>query len=137
MSDSAPVAAAEEIARLLAEWARAIETSDVHAITALVAPDAEFWTNGAAPVVGRDGLGHAMATFFQRFRLTQRFDCVELLVREDIAFMRGTERNSVLPLDGGDPIAQEQRAFSVIRRDSDGLWRFWRGMTNVAPKSGS
>ena len=100
----------------------------------LVTEDAEFWSNGAHPLVGRDSLRAALAGVFARFRFTQRFERAELVIRGDLAFMRGMERNTLYPIDGSPPTAQEQRAFSVMRRGPDGRWRFWRGMTNIPPK---
>jgi ketosteroid isomerase-like protein len=101
----------------------------------LVTDDAEFWSNGAVPLVGREPLRAAFAGVFERFHFTQQFYCTELVIRDDLAFMRGTERNTLRPLDGSAPVAQEQRAFSLMRRGPDGTWRFWRGMTNIPPKT--
>lgn len=33
----------------------------------------------------------------------------------------------------GDPVEQRQRVFLMLRRGSDGRWRYARGMSNVGP----
>jgi len=135
VSDHQDSAGAEGVNRLLGQWADAVQAGDLGAITALVTEDAEFWSNGAAPLVGREPLRAAFADVFAAYRLVQRFECAELVLRGDLAFMRGTEHNTLHPIDGGPPIVQEQRAFSVMRRGPEGTWRFWRGMTNIPPES--
>jgi len=134
MTDPQEATEAAAVNRLLAQWAEAARGGDPEAIIALVTDDAEFWSNGAPPLTGQEALRAAFAGLFSRFRLAQRFDCFDLVVSGDLAFVRGMEHNTLEPLDGGPPIVRQQRAFSVLRRDPDGSWRFWRGMTNLPPQ---
>ncbi|HEV2855099.1 MAG TPA: nuclear transport factor 2 family protein [Thermoanaerobaculia bacterium] len=134
MVDPQEAAEVAAVNRLLADWAEAVQGGDLEVITTLVTDDAEFWSNGAAPLMGREALRAAFAGLFSRFRLEQRFDCFDLVVRGDLAFVRGMEHNTLDPLDGSPPVVRQQRAFSVMRRDPDGTWRFWRGMTNLPPQ---
>jgi uncharacterized protein (TIGR02246 family) len=132
-ADQSPASAPEEIYALLAAWRAALREGNIASVTALVTEDAEFWSQGAAPLVGRAALGDAFRPFFTSYQLLQEFDCHELVVRGDMAFMRGLERNRLIPRDGGETVEIQQRAFSIIRRDLDGRWRFSRGMTNEPP----
>ena len=125
-----------EIDRTLAEWADAFQRGDIAALVALVSEDAEFWTNGAPPVVGRKQLKRAFEDFFAQFSAVQRFEEVERTVIGDFAFLRGEEVNTLTPNGGGDAFEYRQRAFSILRRGDDGRWRFWRGMTNQGPMAG-
>jgi ketosteroid isomerase-like protein len=71
---------------------------------------------------------------FQNFIFLQDYECQELIVRGDRAFMWGLERNKRTPRAGGDVVIVQQRAFSVLHRSADGQWRFARGMTNLPPE---
>ena len=123
----------DAIEELMAHWAVAVEEADLEALGSLVTEDAEFWTHGAAPLVGRRALIAAFEPFLGEFELHQRFDCKELIVAGRWAFMRGTEVNHLSPRNGGDVVVRRQRAFSVLRRETNGKWLFARGMTNLPP----
>lgn len=112
-------------------WARAVAASDLDALSELVTADAEFWTHGQPPLTGRDAVRGAFGGFFDAYDARQ-----ELIVGSHWALARGTEINSLTPKEGGSPVSVRQRAFSVLRRDEDGRWRFARGMTNSPPTDG-
>jgi uncharacterized protein (TIGR02246 family) len=122
--------AVQDIYALLDGWREALGAGNDEAVTALVADSAEFWSQGAPPIRGRAALAEAFGPFFANYQLLQDFDCYELIIRGDLAFMRGMERNKLIPHAGGDTTTVLQRAFSVLRRSADGQWRFARGMTN-------
>lgn len=122
--------AVHAIYALLDQWKEALRAGDAEAVTALVTESAEFWSHGAAPIRGRPALAAAFDPFFSNYELLQEFVCDELVVRGDLAFMRGVERNQLIPRAEGDPVTVQQRAFSILRRSADGRWRFARGMTN-------
>lgn len=123
----------DAIEDLMTDWASAVMEADLEAIGSLVTEDAEFWTHGAAPLVGRRALVTAFEPFLKEFELYQQFDCKELILAGNFAFMRGTEVNQVTPRKGGETVVRRQRAFSVLRREANGKWLFARGMTNLAP----
>jgi uncharacterized protein (TIGR02246 family) len=125
--------AVQGIYAVLAAWRDALRDGNMEAVTTLVTEDAEFWSQGAAPVTGRTALADAFRPFFTSYELLQEFECAELVVRGDWAFMRGLEWNRLVPRVGGDTLEIQQRAFSIMRRGTDGRWRFARGMTNEAP----
>lgn len=129
--DMTPV---EVINETLARWAAAIAEADLDKIGALVTEDAVFWTHGQPPVNGRDALVQAFEPFFAQYTMQQSFECEELLVFDDHAFMRGLERNRLVSRDGEETMEVRQRAFSILRRGADGEWRFARGMTNLPPE---
>jgi len=124
-----------EIDSLFARWSAAIASKDVDTLVGLVTEDAEFWSNGAAPLKGRSAVRATFEAFFSRFDFRQDFEFVELIVLADAAFARGIEHNHLHPVAGGEDIEHTQRAFMLILREADGEWRFARGMTNVAPTS--
>ena len=122
-----------EIDKTLAQWASALAEGDLHLLASLVTEDAEFWTHGAAPLVGRDALVEAFKPFLEGHTLRQSFEVQERCVGDDWALLRGVETNILEPRDGGERSVVTQRAFSMLRRESDGRWRFARGMTNQGP----
>lgn len=121
----------DAIEQTLSAWATAIRDADMDALGALVTEDAEFWTHGAAPLKGPKALIEAFEPFFAQFEMQQDFTLQELIVLDQYAFMRGFEVNRLLPRDGGETVEVRQRAFSLLRREQDGRWRFARGMTNL------
>jgi uncharacterized protein (TIGR02246 family) len=114
-------------------WRASVEKGDLDAIAGLVAEDAEFWTHSQPALRGRDTLRAAMAPLLEEWTLDQEFACDELMVSGGLAVARGTEINRLTPRNGGESVVRRQRAFSVLRRGEDGVWRFARGMTIPAP----
>ena len=123
-----------EIYHLLHAWRSAIKDSNAKKVASLVTEAAEFWPNGASPLKGRAALEEAFRPFLAEYKFSQDYECYELTIRGDIAFIRGLERNTKIPRKGGDTITTRQRAFSVIRQSKDGRWLFSRGMTNLPAK---
>lgn len=118
------------INRTLSEWSTAFSIGDVEALVSLVNEDAEFWTHGMPAIVGRAALRDAFSAFFDVYSAVQEFNEVERIIGDGWALLRGTEFNTLTPVGGGDPVEYIQRAFSILSCDSDGRWRFARGMTN-------
>jgi uncharacterized protein (TIGR02246 family) len=114
---------------LFAAWKDATRRADIEKILDLVTEDAEFWTQGAAAVKGRDAVRKLYEQFASAYSIEQDFEEIERIVEGDHAFIRGREHNVVTPR-GGQPVKVMQRAMMIIRRGTDGRWRFARGMTN-------
>lgn len=123
-----------EIAEVFDQWRAAGRAGDAEQLAGLVTEDAEFWTPGLPPMRGRDSVRAAFPPVFAQFDVDQEFNCQELIVSGDWAFVRGLEVNRATPRGGGEEIVRKQRAFMVLRRDADGQWRFARGMTHVPPE---
>lgn len=119
---------------LLAAWKERLAAGDLDGVVALVTEEAEFWSQGQPPLRGRKAVREAFAPFLARYTMHQEFHCEELMVVEDWGFMRGLEVNRLRPRDGDGETVVRQRAFSVIHRGRDGVWRFHRGMTNQPPE---
>ncbi len=135
MTSSNDAAARAAIAALHDAWADAVTRGDADALLPLLTDDYEVWANGAPPLSGSVATAKAMRGAFARVRVVQRFDAIELVVRDDWAFERGIETVTVTPHAGGGLQPMSQRATLVLRRDDDGAWRFARGMTNALPPS--
>jgi uncharacterized protein (TIGR02246 family) len=114
-------------------WAQAIRRGDTGALTSLITEDAEFWGNGAEPIVGRLQVAEACQKIFAQYTWEQEFEIQEQIFAGEYAFVRGVEVNRLKPRAGGETIQRNQRAFSILRRDTDGVWRYARGMNNALP----
>lgn len=127
--------AEEAIDKLFRDWAEAGRRGDARALADLVTEDAEFWTQAAPPLKGRDEVVTRMAAFFETYEIDQGFERQELVVSGDLAFVRGMELNRVTPRDGAPAMEIRQRAFSVLFREPGGTWKFARGMTHRPPEA--
>jgi uncharacterized protein (TIGR02246 family) len=119
---------------LLTAWREGLAAGDLDRVAGLVTEDAEFWSQGQPPLRGRKAVREAFSPFLAQYTMDQEFQCEELIVVEDWGFMRGLEVNRLLPRDGVGETVVRQRAFSVIHRGRDGVWRFHRGMTHQPPE---
>jgi uncharacterized protein (TIGR02246 family) len=125
----------EELARTFEHWAERVAAADAEGLAELITEDATFWSPGREALTGRVAAIAAFREVFGTYRMRQAFECEELVVAGEWAFVRGLERNQLVPQGGGEPLEVLQRAFSVLHRDDDGTWRFARGMTHQGPGS--
>jgi uncharacterized protein (TIGR02246 family) len=119
-----------EIDALYAAWREAVRKGDIDTLLSLITEDAEFWSRDTPAIRGKENIRGMYASFLANFSLEQDFEEVERIVEGGFAFVRGIERNTLTPRSGGAAVEVTQRAFSVLRLDADGKWRFARGMTN-------
>lgn len=124
----------EQVRETLARWGKAIEASDLETIGELTSEEAVFWTHGAPELNGREALKNSFEPFFDRYAMEQRFEPDEIIVSGEFAFVRGLEINRLTSLEDSSETVVRQRAFSVLHREPDGVWRFYRGMTNLPPE---
>jgi uncharacterized protein (TIGR02246 family) len=128
MHDAARIHA--EIDLTFAEWKAAGRRGDAEAMAALVTEDGEFWSHGRPALKGREAVRQAFLAAVAEYDIEQEWESVERIIAGDWALDRGIERNVVIKKSDGTRIEVTQRGFSVLRKESDGWWRFARGMTN-------
>jgi uncharacterized protein (TIGR02246 family) len=121
----------EVIDDLLENWLAAINTKDVNALAALVTEDCVFLASGSAPILGRQQFKKAYLSLFQRYDVEQTVHFEEIQSASDWAFGWGTDEIIVKPLAGGPPVHFAGHNVSILRRESDGVWRFARGINNA------
>ncbi len=122
------------IERLLRNWKTAVLQEDLTTLAAMVTEQAEFWTHEAAPLIGRDALVAAFEPFLAEYSMQQDYQCKELIITGEWAFIRGLEVNKLTQKTTGEIRISKQRAFSVLQKDGQGQWRFARGMTHRLPE---
>ena len=121
-----------QIGDLYTAWAEAFRRQDVEAILSLLTPDYVLWAPGAPPI-DRDGLRPRLVAAFSANDITSAFECEERLVSGDLAFDRGWDTQTIKPRAAGESQSYRQRVFLLLRRSSDGGWRFARGMSQPGP----
>jgi ketosteroid isomerase-like protein len=122
----------EDIDALYLAWGDAFRRQDIEAVLALVTSDYLLWTP-AAPELNAAALRPRLSAAFAAYEISSTFECEERLVAGDVAFDRGWDVQTLRPRAGGAVLVSRQRVFLVLRRCSDGAWRFARGMSQPGP----
>jgi uncharacterized protein (TIGR02246 family) len=125
------------IADVRRRWVAAVAANNPSALEDLLTDDYEVWAHGAPAIHGPTGAVAAMTVALQRFKIQQSFEPIESVITGDWAFERGIESLTVTPIEGGPSTDMSQRALLILRRGSDGRWRYARGMTNGLPPTAS
>jgi len=123
-----------DIDALYAAWRDAIRRQDIDGVLALLEPDYVLWAPGAAPA-GVAALRPRLAAALTAYAIEPAFEREEQIVFGDWAFERGWDVQTITPRGGGPAQVQRQRVFLVLRRGTDGAWRFARGMSQPGPTS--
>jgi uncharacterized protein (TIGR02246 family) len=121
-----------EIDDLYAAWSEAFRRQDVDAVLELMTPDYVLWAPGA-PELDAEGLRPRLKSAFAAYEIASTFECVERLVAGDLAVDRGWDVQRLRSRAGSEEMVNRQRVMLVLRRSSDGNWRFARGMSQAAP----
>lgn len=104
-------------------FARHIGVGDVDAVVGLYEPQATLVLEGGAVASGTDAIRSAIATFAtMKPRLTMK---VTRVVRagDDLAVLYNDWSLSAAKPDG-TPLSDTGKAIEVVRRQTDGTWRF-------------
>jgi ketosteroid isomerase-like protein len=113
-------------------WSEAFRRRDVDAVVELMTPDYALWAPGAAEL-DAEGLKPRLKAAFAAYEITSTFECIERLVAGDLAVDRGWDVQRLRPRSGGEVLVHRQRVMLVLRRGSDGAWRFARGISQAGP----
>jgi ketosteroid isomerase-like protein len=113
-------------------WSESFCRQDVDAIIALLTPDYVLWAPGSPPQ-NAEGLRPRFAAALAAYEIIPTFECEERLVFGDVAFDRGWDTQRLRPRAGGEFQSHRQRVFLLLRRCSDGVWRFARAMSQPGP----
>ena len=117
---------------LYSAWSEAFRRQDVDAVVELMTPEYVLWAPGN-PELDAEGLRPRLKAAFAAYEIASTFECVERLVAGDLAVDRGWDVQRLRSRSGGQEIVNRQRVMLVMRRSSDGKWRFARGMSQAGP----
>ena len=120
------------IDELYKAWGDAFRRQDVQAIFELLTSDYVLWPAGAPPMT-RDSLEPRLVATLGAYEVTPSFEREERLVNGDLAFECGWDVQQIRPRASGEMKTLRQRVFLILRRGSDGKWRFARGMSQPGP----
>lgn len=118
---------AESIDALYAAWADAFRRRDVDAVLRLLTDDYVLLRPGAARLTA-DAIGPALVAAFASFDIDIAFEREERVLSDDLAFEQGWDVQTLRPRAGGETRTQRQHVAVLLKRGSDGVWRFARGM---------
>src|SRR5690242_6289283 len=125
------------ILALLDRWHLATRAKDIHAILELVADDVVFLPSSVPPIKGKEEVERMYRAFFPRYREIKHEAVIEeVQVAGDWAFLWGTDelrltpvrRQLVIPESGEAEVHMKGQGLSILQRQPDGSWRFWRGI---------
>lgn len=121
------------IEAMYASWIAAFRRADVDAILSLLTPDYTLWSPSALPVTGRETIRPLITAALAAHVVTPSFELEERMISGDMAVDIGWDVQSVQPKDGSPQRVQRQRVMLVLQCDSEGAWRFARGMSQPGP----
>lgn len=116
------------IDRLYAAWRDAYTRKDVDAVLGLLTPDYVLIAPGA-PELSVAQLRPLLEAAFAKYDVASEFEREEQIVSGDLAFERGWDVQTIRVPGNDEPVKRRQRVFLILRRGSDGVWRFARGMS--------
>lgn len=117
----------EAIDALYAAWAEAFRRRDVDAVLRLLTDDYVLLRPGAPPLAA-DAIRPALVAAFASFDIDIAFEREERVLSDDLAFEQGWDVQTLRPRAGGETRTQRQHVAVLLKRGSDGVWRFARGM---------
>jgi len=124
------------IQKLTEAWLAAVRRKDIPALMNLITEDVVFLPPGVPPVRGKAAVEAMFAGFFPQFSsIEQTAATEEVIVAGDWAFAWGSETFTLVPPTGIVPILLQGKGMSVLRRQSDGSWKFARGINNLLPQT--
>jgi uncharacterized protein (TIGR02246 family) len=117
---------------LLDRWRVATRAKDIHAILELVTDDVVFLPSSVPPIKGKEEVGKMYRAFFPQYcEIKHEAIIEEIRVAGDWAFLWGTDELRLIPESGETEIHMKGKGLSILQRQSDGSWRFWRGINNM------
>ena len=120
------------ILMLLGKWREARRAKDIDAILELVTDDVVFLPSSLPPTEGKGAVEEMYRTFFPRYREIRHEAIIEeVWVEGDWAFLWGTDELCLMPESGETETNLKGKGLSILKRQSDGSWRFWRGINNM------
>ena len=123
------------ILTLVERWHAATREKNIGAILELVDDDVVFLPSTLPPIRGRQEVEKMYRAFFPRYReIRQEAVIEEVRIAGDWAFLWGTDELRLTPESGEPEIHMKGKGLSILKRQSDGFWKFWRGINNMTPR---
>ncbi len=124
---------ADAAATWLTDYTTALNAGDLDATMALYAPDAMSMPPDGPAVSGADALRDWYAPAFTEYTMELTTTVDDVLVAADLAVLRASYDQQLVPKDGGPPTTQLGSWLIVLRAMEDGSWKLWRDMWSAVP----
>lgn len=117
----------DAVEKAISQWNEAANTNDPNRMFAVVSDDLEMIPPGEAPVRGQ--AAHDLLNgFFEGFDLGLDGKTLELIIADDLAVRRYQYKLSLTPKGGGESNVMSGQGIHILKRESDGNWRFVKDM---------
>jgi ketosteroid isomerase-like protein len=116
------------INRFNEQYLRAINAGDAALLSRLTGADHIMIAPNRPIIEGKAANDAANRGAFARFKIQEAWQPVETVVRDDLAYQRGTFTVTATPRDGGEPRETHGNFLRIYRRQSDGSWQITRDM---------
>jgi len=120
----------EAIMKVNVDLIDAFNTGDVSAAVTLVMEDAVDLPPHRPAVIGRENIRSFLQSDVDRFTMHFADEIIEVVVDGDLAVIWSNYTVTLTPRDGGEPIENNGKWLKVLKRQSDGSWKFSRNIWN-------
>ncbi len=120
----------EVIKNLTEEYDAAINSGDLDSLVSLYTDDAVRMSPNMPALVGKDAIRSVMQSSFKKYTIDLKKTIEEVIVCDDLAFVRGTSTVTSTPKVGGEPIRHTGKWVTFNKRQPDGSWRIYRHIYN-------
>ncbi len=114
----------EAIDELRAEYASAINSSDVDGLSAVWTSDGVFMPPNEPSVTGKEAVQSLWQKRFDQNTYGLTFASDGVVVSGDWAFDRGIATGTVTPKAGDQPVYFDNKYIAVYQRQPDGSWKY-------------
>ena len=121
----------DAILALVQQWREATTARDIPKLLAMVTEDIVFLPGTIPPVRGKAAVEELYRSAFAQYRQIEQLAAVEeVQIAGDWAFLWGTDELRLQP-ESGPLVHMKGKGLSVLKRQADGTWKFWRGINNM------
>jgi ketosteroid isomerase-like protein len=121
----------EALVRLEERLAGALSTGDLATLADCYTEEAMLLPANRPAITGRAAIAAFYREVLARFAPVLSTEVAEVEVEGDLAYLRGTFHERLVPRGAGKPLEVAGKFLVIARRDpGDGSWRFHRDMFN-------
>lgn len=123
----------QAIRSLVTTWMEASAAGDLSRVLELMTDDVVFLSAGRPPMCGKESFAAASRAMEGKTRVEGRAAIQEVRVFGEWAYCWNQLTLAVHPIDGGAPSQLSGPALSILRKQPNGRWLFFRDANMLAP----
>jgi uncharacterized protein (TIGR02246 family) len=120
-----------QIEQMSAARAEAFNNSNAEGIAIHFTEDAVLMAPGRPAATGRAAVAAYYQSVFDAYEPTLDSRYEEVDVSGDLAYGRGIAEVTLVPKDGGEPIASTSKYINILERQPDGTWKTTHDIWNA------